>query len=121
MFALSAHQRFHLYRHATDMRKGFNGLSGLVRNKLGKNPLDGSAYIFLNRRGNRIKILVWEAGGFTLYYKLLEKGTFQRPALSEDQQSSSISWQQLMLIVQGIELKSVKHRKRYTQLNQSVM
>jgi transposase len=121
MFALSAHQGFHLYRHATDMRKGFNGLSGLVRNKLGKDPLDGSAYIFLNRRGNRIKILVWEAGGFTLYYKLLEKGTFQRPSLSQDQQSSSISWQQLMLIVQGIELKSVKHRKRYTPLSQPVI
>lgn len=118
MFALSAHQNFHLYRHATDMRKGFDGLSGLVRNKLGKDPLDGSAYIFLNRRGNRIKILVWEAGGFTLYYKLLEKGTFQRPALLENQQSSNVSWQQLMLIVQGIELQSVKHRKRYKHLNE---
>ena len=113
MFSLSSHQRFHLYRHATDMRKGFNGLSGIVRNKLGRDPLDGSAYIFLNRRCDRIKILVWEAGGFTLYYKLLEKGTFQRPLLLENQESSSISWQQLMLIVQGIDLQSVKHRKRY--------
>jgi len=118
MFALSAHQSFHLYRHATDMRKGFNGLSGLVRNKMSKDPLDGSAYIFLNRRGDRIKILVWEAGGFTQYYKLLEKGTFQRPDLSENQQSSTVSWQQLMLIVQGIELQSVKRRKRYEYINQ---
>lgn len=120
MFALSTHQRFHLYRHPTDMRKSFNGLSGLVRNKMSKDPLDGSAYIFLNRRGDRIKILVWETGGFTLYYKLLERGTFQRPALLEDQQSSAVTWQQLMLIVQGIELQSVKHRKRYKPLTSPV-
>ena len=64
-----------------------------------------------------IKILVWETGGFTLYYKLLEKGTFQRPVLGPEAQSSSITWQQLMLIVQGIELQSVKHRKRYKYVN----
>ena len=117
MFALSSHQRFHLYRYSTDMRKGFNGLSGIVRNELGKDPLDGSAYIFLNRRCDRIKILVWEAGGFTLYYKLLEKGTFQRPVVSTNSQSSKITWQQLMLIVQGIELQSIHQRKRYKQAN----
>lgn len=116
MFALSSHQVFHMYRHATDMRKGFNGLSGIVRNELGKDPLDGSAYIFVNRRCDRIKILVWESGGFTLYYKLLEKGTFQHPVIGTEEQSTIITWQQFLLIIQGIELQSIQQRKRYKRL-----
>ena len=113
MFSLNSHQTYHLYRLATDMRKGFNGLSGLVRNELQQDPLDGSAYIFLNRRRDRMKILVWESGGFTLYYKLLESGTFQLPQVWQNSDSCSISWHQLMLIMQGVELYSIKQRKRF--------
>ena len=111
MFSLNAHQHYYLYTGATDMRKGFNGLSGIVRNKMGGNPLSGSVFIFINRRRDRMKLLVWETGGFVLYYKLLESGTFQLP----DSQDSSygISWQQLVLILEGVELSSVKKRKRY--------
>lgn len=111
MFSLHAQQKYYLYTEATDMRKGFNGLSGLVRNKLGQNPLSGTVFIFLNRRKDRMKLLVWESGGFVLYYKLLESGTFQLPQVQD--QSAAISWHQLMLITEGVELSSVKKRKRY--------
>lgn len=111
MFSLNAHQTYYLYIEPTDMRKGFNGLSGLVRNKLGKNPLSGAVFIFLNRRRDRMKLLVWDRDGFVLYYKLLEKGTFQLP--KQRGESIAISWHQLVLILEGVALESVKKRKRY--------
>ena len=115
MFSLTAHQEYFLYQTATDMRKGFNGLSGIIRNELGKNPLSGQAFIFINRRRNRMKILVWEHGGFVLFYKMLEKGTFQiiTPA-SRNNPSCSITWHQLALLIEGIELQSIKKRPRFS-------
>lgn len=115
MFSLTIHQEYFLYQAATDMRKGFNGLSGIIRNELGKNPLSGQAFIFINRRRNRMKILVWEHGGFVLFYKILEKGTFQifKPT-SENEPSCSITWHQLILLVEGIELQSIKKRPRFS-------
>lgn len=114
MFALSAQQHYFLYREPTDMRKGFNGLSGLVRNELGKNPLGGDVFIFVNRRRNRMKLLVWESGGFVLYYKLLENGTFELPSTAAGELSCGISWSDLVLILEGVALKSIKKRKRFS-------
>jgi len=113
MFSLGVHQNYYLYREATDMRKGFNGLSGLVRNALGGDPLSGDVFIFLNRRRDRMKILTWERGGFVLFYKLLEKGTFQLPAAGAGSLSCTVSWHELVLIVEGVELQSIKKRKRF--------
>ncbi len=96
------------------MRKGFNGLSGLVRNELGHNPLSGDVFIFVNRRRDRMKVLVWEQGGFVLFYKLLESGTFELPEVKPGEISCEISWQQLVLIVGGVALQSVKKRKRFS-------
>ena len=77
MFALGEHHRYYLYRAPADMRKGFDGLSGLVRQKMDSDPMDGSVYLFINRRRDKLKILVWTDGGFVLYYKPLENGTFE--------------------------------------------
>lgn len=117
MLALHAAQRFYLYRHATDLRKGFNGLTGLVRQQLGRDPLDGSAYLFINRRRDRMKILVWETGGFVLYYKLLESGTFELPAFA-NHSHATLRWSELVRMVEGVKRASVQHRRRYhpTQL-----
>ncbi len=112
MFNLNAHQNYYLYASATDMRKGFNGLSGLVRDELRCNPLSGDVFIFVNRRRDRMKVLVWESGGFVLYYKLLESGTFQIPKAGSGSISCKISWHQLVLIMEGVELQSIKKRKR---------
>ena len=111
MFSLNSHQDYYLYSEPTDMRKGFNGLSGLVRNKLGENPLSGDVFVFLNRRRDRMKLLVWERGGFVLYYKLLEQGTFQLPDIQGS--SLQITWHQLVFLLEGVVLESVKKRKRY--------
>src|SRR5690625_5462313 len=76
MFCLNSSHRYHLYRGACDMRKSFNGLSGLVRNQLGRDPASGAVFVFLNRRRTLIKMFHWEAGGYVLYYKRLEPVSF---------------------------------------------
>ena len=79
MFTLSSSNSFHLYSQPTDMRKSFDGLSGLIQNTLGSNPCNGSVFIFINRRRDKIKLLHWQGISFTLYYKRLEQGTFEVP------------------------------------------
>lgn len=114
MFPLSSAQSYYLYRTATDMRKGFNGLSGLVRGALDRDPLSGEVFIFINRRCNRMKLLVWDRTGFVLYYKMLEKGTFELPAAPAGQTSCRITWHQLVLILEGVQLQFVRRRKRFS-------
>ena len=96
------------------MRKGFDGLSGLIRNELDKDPLSGDVFVFINRSRNRMKLLVWEGDGFLMFYKRLAQGRFEYPRLNGNSLDVKISWQQLMLIVKGINLKSVKKRKRFS-------
>ena len=96
------------------MRKGFDGLSGVVRNDLGMDPLSGDVFIFLNRRRTHMKLLVWEDSGFVVYYKRLERGRFEYPNMDGPSRGLVISWRQLMLIIEGIELKSVRQRKRFS-------
>ncbi|MBL7793329.1 MAG: IS66 family insertion sequence element accessory protein TnpB, partial [Saprospiraceae bacterium] len=72
MFALSSAQRYFLYRGVTDMRKGIDGLSGMVREHLGSDPLNGDAYVFVNRRRDQLKLLIWDRTGFALYAKRLD-------------------------------------------------
>jgi len=95
------------------MRKGFDGLSGVVRQALKKDPLSGAVFIFLNRRRNQVKLLLWERDGFSLYHKRLERGTYELPFGDGD--SVELRSDELMLILQGIALKSVQRRKRFDQ------
>lgn len=112
MISLSSAQRYYLWRGVVDMRKGFDGLSGLVRNEMRQDPLDGGVYIFVNRRGTQIKLLVWDRSGFVLYCKRLERGRFSFPAQAAAP-GYKISWQALVLMLEGIEEKNVKQKKRY--------
>src|SRR5690625_6620607 len=75
MFCLNSSHCYHLYRGACDMRKSFNGLSGLGRNELGRDPASGEVFVFLNRRRTLIKLLHWEAGADGLDYKRLDQRT----------------------------------------------
>lgn len=111
MLSITYIHRCYLYRGRTDMRKGIDGLSGLVRNELGKDPLNGELFVFFNRRYNQIKLLLWESDGFGLYQKKLERGTYELPEGNDTHHT--ISSQELNLILQGVSLKSVRHRKRY--------
>jgi transposase len=104
---------FHLYRKETDMRKGFDSLCGIVRNELGGRVMDGDAFIFINKPRTHVKLLVWEKGGFTIFYRRLEKGTFEVPAFNLDAKSMEITCDQLNFILEGISLKAIKYRKRY--------
>lgn len=112
-FASFSTHRYFLYRQATDMRKGFNGLSGIVCNELEMNPLSGDVFIFLNRKRDRIKVLFWEGDGFSIYYKRLESGTYELPP--SETSSIVLSSEDLQLLLSGIQLSSVKKRKRFTQ------
>jgi transposase len=105
--------RFYLYSQPTDMRKSFDGLSGIVTNARLGNPTSGDVYVFVNRRRDRMKLLVWERTGFWLFYKRLEKGTFQIPPHSADQMTIELSYDVLMMLVEGIDVTHIKRRRRY--------
>lgn len=113
MLSLPASCRYFLYRHQADMRKGFDGLSGLVRDGLQQDPLGGDVFIFFNKRRNQVKLLLWERDGFSIYHKRLEQGTYELPSLTSHSSSAELRSDELMLILQGISLKSVRRRKRY--------
>ena len=115
MFNISKAYRYFMYGKRADMRKGFNGLCGLVRNEFLQNPLSGDVFIFINRPRNRIKLLHWQGDGFAIYYKRLEKGTYEMPEINSTTASIELDAQQLLLILEGISLLSVKKRRRYTQ------
>lgn len=100
------------------MRKGFDGLSGLVSSEMNRSALDGSVYLFVNRRRDRMKMLVWERGGFMLYYKRLEKGQFELPQPTIDG-TLSVDWEVLVLMLTGISLAQKGRRKRYNIVAQT--
>ena len=106
-----------MYRKPTDMRNGFDGLSGLVSRELMQSPLCGDIFIFFNKPRNRIKLLHWQGDGFAVYYKRLERGTYEMPEVNPACAGVEISAQQLLLIMEGIWLLSVKKRKRYSVMN----
>ncbi len=120
MFTLSASNRFHLYSQATDMRKSFDGLAGVVQNALGNNPLNGDVFIFINRRRDKIKLLHWQGISFTLYYKRLEEGTFEVPTYDPKVGSITLSYAQMVMLVDGLTIKNIEKRKRYTPLENTV-
>jgi transposase len=115
MLGLTAPSAIYLCTRLTDMRKSIDGLCGEVTNFLQRSPDDGSLFVFANRRRDKLKMLWWEGDGYWCLYKRLEAGTFQMPdAGSEGSMTHwSITAQQLQLILNGIELDSVRMRKRY--------
>ena len=113
MIGFTSSQRYFLYRGGTDMRKSFDGLCGLVSSQMGRDFLSGDVFIFVNRDRNRIKLLVWDRSGFVIWYKRLEEGTFELPQFGEGTQGAEIKWERLVMILEGIQLGSVKQRKRY--------
>lgn len=110
---LSDQRSYHLYRKETDMRKGFNLLCGIVTNELGRQVMSGDAFIFINKPRTHLKLLIYEQGGFTIFYRRLEKGAFEVPAFNLDAKSMQITSDQLHFILKGIVLKEIKYRPRY--------
>lgn len=110
MLNLSSAVSIYLYTQPADMRKGFDGLGGIVR-QFDSDPLDGSLFLFVNRRRDRIKILHFDGTGFWLYYKRLEAGTFE--PIASDGPCVEIDTTQLAMLLGGVSLTSVRRRKRY--------
>ncbi len=110
---LTDQRRYHLYGKETDMRKGFDSLCGIIKKELGRELMSGDAFIFINGPRTHVKLLVWEHDGFTIVYRRLEKGTFEVPSFHLDQDLLCITSDQLHCILKGIQLSSVKYRKRY--------
>lgn len=113
LIQLGEYRSYHLYRKETDMRKGFNLLCGIVTNELGRQVTQGDAFIFINKPRTHLKLLVYEQGGFSIFYRRLEKGAFEVPPFDLDCKSMQITSHQLYFILQGISLKGVKYRKKY--------
>jgi transposase len=113
MLAFSSTSAIYLSSRPVDFRKQFDGLCGEVLDFMGRDPQDGSLFVFYNKRRDRMKLLWWQSDGFWLFYKRLEAGTFQIPGNVSGGQSVHLTPDQLQLIISGIDLASVKRRKRY--------
>lgn len=94
-------RRILAYGEAVDMRKSFDGLIGLTKSVLREDPLSESAYVFINRRGNYMKVVYWDRTGFCLFAKRLERGRFKFP---KEDLKQELSEQQIKLILDGIIL-----------------
>jgi len=114
MLSLANQVRIFLARDPVDMRKSFHGLVGLTESVLGKDPLSGDLFVFINRRRDRIKLLYWGGTGFCIWYQQLEQGSYQLPdAAKAGAEGIEITASQLSLILDGIDLASVRQRPRY--------
>ena len=114
MLSLTNLHRYLLYRGTADMRKSFDSLAGIVRREIGMEPLQsGDVFIFLNRKRNQVKLLNWDGDGWAIYYKRLEQGSYELPALSSESNSCQMRTDELQLILGGISLQSIQRRKRY--------
>jgi hypothetical protein len=114
MLSLDNSRRYLLWRGKADMRRGMDSLCGLIRGAELGDPMSGDVYIFINKRRDQIKMLVWDRSGFVLYWKRLETGTFELPGLAEGSTDCTISWAKLVLILEGISLENIKYKKRYS-------
>ena len=121
MLNLSRTLRVFVCTQPTDMRRSFDGLCGMAENLMKQNALSGHLFVFRNRNRDRLKILYWDRDGLAIWYKRLEKGGFQLPTdlnPSDDVQAGvEISTDELMWLLDGVDLASVKRRKRYSRPN----
>jgi len=104
--------KIYLSTSPADMRKGFDTLAALVKDFLGYDPLSGHLFLFVSRGKDRLKILYWDSDGFALWYKRLEEGTFRLPRASSDGASVELKASELAMLLEGIDLRSLKRGKR---------
>ena len=115
MLSVSSSLRIFAYVPPADMRKGFSGLSAIIREEFQADPTDGSLFLFINRRRDRMKLLHFADGGFWLYYRLLESGTFETlRAAKPDSCRLQLDATELSMLLSGVSLAQAgKRRKRY--------
>jgi transposase len=110
MFGVGAATRIYLAAGATDLRKNFDGLYGLVRDRLSCDPLSGHVFLFSNGQHNRLKLLFWDGSGLWVCAKRLEKGRFRWPEAASEEAKVTLSHEELALLLGGIDLAQTRRR-----------
>jgi len=113
MISIASSTRIFVATSPTDMRKGFDGLQGLVSNALGQDPLSGHLFLFVNRRRDKLKVLYWDGDGLAIWYRRLEQGTFQMPTIRSDKNAAEINREDLIMLIRGLDYENVHRRKRF--------
>jgi transposase len=113
VFGLGLATKIYVAVEAVDMRKGFEGLYGLVRDQLGADPLSGHLFLFSNRTRTRLKALVWDGSGLWVCAKRLEKGRFRWPEAKPQQRAVTMRSEELAMLVNGLDLKPTRQRNWY--------
>lgn len=113
MLTLALPMEIYLCTAATDMRRGFDGLVRMAEEHLPRDVLAGGLFVFVNRRRDRLKLLYWDNDGLAIWHKRLEAGRFQLPQIDAESTCVTLTGMQLALILGGIDLASVRQRKRY--------
>jgi transposase len=116
MFGMGPATRIYLATGATDMRKGFEGLYGLARDRLSCEPLSGHIFLFSNARRNRLKMLFWDGSGLWVCSKRLEKGCFRWPEAASGETRVTLTHEELALLVGGIDLAAARPRRWYRKV-----
>jgi len=111
MIGIGVNTRIFLYRGSADMRKGFDGLSGIVRDELGEDPMNGTLFVFLNGTRDKIKALYWDRDGYAIWTKRLERGRFAFPSES----GGVVGWSELALLLDGVSVRVLKRSARWTK------
>lgn len=119
MFGLGPATRIYLAAGATDMRKGFEGLYALVRDRLLCEPLSGHLFLFTNAQHNRLKLLFWDGSGLWVCAKRLEKGRFRWPKAADGQAKVVLSHEELALLLGGIDLAQTRRRNWYRAVSEA--
>ena len=113
MLSLPPGVRLFVAMDRVDMRKGFDALAAIVQHQLGLDPLNGHIVLFVNKRGNLMKLLFFDRSGWAILYKRLERGTFQLPSVESPVGRAEIDAGELAMILEGIDLRTAVRRKRY--------
>jgi transposase len=109
--------RIWLATEATDMRCGFDRLAERVRVVIGQDPVSGQLFVFRSRRGDRLKILLWDRDGFLLWYKRLEAGVFKLPQVQPGARSVELRASELAMVLDGIDVSKLRRVPRYTRIS----
>jgi len=113
MLNLPANPSIYLCAAPVDLRKSFDGLGGLVESVFGRKLLGGHLFLFVNKRRDRLKALWWDRDGLVIWYKRLERGTFETPATTSDQTHVTLDATELAMLLGGVSLASAKRRRRF--------
>jgi len=113
MFGLSVATKIYVGVEAVDMRKGFDGLFGLVRDHLGQDPLSGHLFLFTNRSKTRLKALLWDGSGLWICAKRLERGCFHWPASVRAERSVVMKPEELAMLLNGLDLGQARRRRSW--------